>query len=130
MATYDSGFIYDDGNIYDTTGGPTPVTPSNPDAGTISISPPSKIVIEEGVWNINGVFTFARVDETDINTGDSISQTYESDDRSLANVESPTTLVGTQSGGVKDNTGTDVTLQQDILVEPITIPNAGSRFMR
>jgi len=126
MATYNSGYIYNTGVIYNSSS-PSPPSPSPQEDGTISISPQNKILSGPGT-NLNGSFTYARVD-TDTSS-DSISETYDSDNISLANVDSPSTQVGTVSGGVTDQGGTDITMEQNTTTDPITINNAGSRFMR
>jgi hypothetical protein len=78
-----------------------------------------------------GIFTFSRVDVFDNAISDSISQTYNSDDLSLANTDSPSGQAGTLAGGVViTEGGTDVTMRTNGSDGPITINNAGARFMR
>ncbi len=123
MAVYDTGGIYDTGLIYD--GGPSE-TISN---GTVEASPGSRILEDNGT-NINGIFNISRVDHYNSNTENSLSDTYDMEDRNLANTESPSSFTSTITQGNIVLPSTDVVIAKDGGQESTTIPNAGSRFMR
>ena len=88
----------------------------------------SKIQTDTGT-NIAGISTYSRFDPYDPSSP-AVSQTYEPDLLSIASDKPLPDKTSSVTQGNKVLPGTDVTMRQDLLVDPLTIPNAGSRFMR